>query len=467
MSLRPNNSFKNRDEGVDFFWIPQSTSTGGPLDLEHVHATSMRGHRFMLLREYIHRSLYEEGKGYFQNTAPPVAAMRAPIDFSELAGRSDYEREIGKAYAVDIDRSSWLTPAEIFQPYYAYAIARRIERAHLARRTGGTRRSDKPDGHLCLVVEIGAGTGTLAHGILTYLRSVCGLNAKYILVEISSSCIALQKQRLQEFMPSKQVQWIQKCATMLQPDDFKPLGVALDEAHVVATEVLDNMPHDCIVYDENSKGYLQTVVEARHGTGVLPLVFPTLHRFPLEDGPIQRALGVWFSADREIVSPFPWHEWIKQIFHSILPNDKYSAQQIFIPTMTVKLLDAIKRCFRNHLTLTFADFDYLPNTLPGEDGPLIQMRQHKHTIPFSAFEDAPMYKCDIMFPTNFHYFQSAVQSIFSDQRTHVEVMKSDQFIRQHNGDKSGTQTLSGYDPLLDDFKNTSFLLGTLEKENEE
>lgn len=59
-------------------------------------------------------------------------------------------------YVVAVVQRAWLTPVELFQPWYAQAVARYIVRDHQQRR---------PHHHLS-IVEVGGGHGTMAAGIL-------------------------------------------------------------------------------------------------------------------------------------------------------------------------------------------------------------------------------------------------------------------------------------------------------------
>mmetsp|Transcript_22774 Transcript_22774/g.70750 ORF Transcript_22774/g.70750 Transcript_22774/m.70750 type:complete len:157 (-) Transcript_22774:86-556(-) len=89
----------------------------------------------VLLRDFIHDSLYNPVYGYFVANASVVGAMPSPIDFRNLTGRSHYLQEVSLMYK-QLD-ASWLTPAEIFQPWYSASIAEHILRQHAAR--GGQR----------------------------------------------------------------------------------------------------------------------------------------------------------------------------------------------------------------------------------------------------------------------------------------------------------------------------------------
>ena len=58
-------------------------------------------------------------------------------------------------------QTSWLTPVELFQPWYGRAVAKYIFRHHARRKSGSP----------LSIVEIGGGHGTLAKNILVRTES--------------------------------------------------------------------------------------------------------------------------------------------------------------------------------------------------------------------------------------------------------------------------------------------------------
>ena len=81
-----------------------------------------------LLRDFLTRSLYDRGTGYFSKK---VVQAGSALPFRAFAGETDYRMALAAEYA----RSgrAWLTPVEIFQPHYAHALARSILATHAAR----------------------------------------------------------------------------------------------------------------------------------------------------------------------------------------------------------------------------------------------------------------------------------------------------------------------------------------------
>ena len=84
-------------------------------------------------------------------------------------------------------QASWLTPSEIFTPYYGRAIANLILDKHSQMAEPGSKLS---------IVEIGGGTGTLARDVLDHVRSAAPQSyaeCSYTSVEISPQLAQVQQ----------------------------------------------------------------------------------------------------------------------------------------------------------------------------------------------------------------------------------------------------------------------------------
>ena len=113
-----------------------------------------------LLRHHLHDALYAPRTGYFTRDArrrTPVGRMEdGAIDFRALRGQDDYFDELNRDAAKLGAR--WLTPGEIFSPYYADAVVNYVLETHRGD-------EDEDEGLETLrVYEIGGGTGTFATG---------------------------------------------------------------------------------------------------------------------------------------------------------------------------------------------------------------------------------------------------------------------------------------------------------------
>jgi len=99
----------------------------------------------------------QQDRGYFSRPLPPVGQLPEPIDFSKLVGQAEYRALLARAHSAAGSSSSgaagaaaaaaasssasssssrllgggdWLTPAEIFRPWYGAAVARYVLEAH-------------------------------------------------------------------------------------------------------------------------------------------------------------------------------------------------------------------------------------------------------------------------------------------------------------------------------------------------
>ena len=73
----------------------------------------------MLLRHFIHDRLYQQPGGYFCKDEHQVGSLKAPIEFSELRGYKDFRDQMSLQYP----ENAWVTPSELFKPFYGYTIA--------------------------------------------------------------------------------------------------------------------------------------------------------------------------------------------------------------------------------------------------------------------------------------------------------------------------------------------------------
>jgi SAM-dependent MidA family methyltransferase len=78
-------------------------------------------------------------------------------------GYDDYQEQLFKRYP----KNAWLTPSEIFKPYYGMSIGNYILQAE-------ERLLKKHPGQEPIrIVEVGAGTGSAAESILFYFQNFC------------------------------------------------------------------------------------------------------------------------------------------------------------------------------------------------------------------------------------------------------------------------------------------------------
>lgn len=133
---------------------------------------------------------------------------------------------------------------------------------------------------------------------------------------------------------------------------------------------------------------------------------------------------------------------------------------IFLPTYYQLVLDNLKKNTPNaHLIL--ADFDLLQSSKSSKIGlmaPTVSKKLEGSDEKFD-FEDylVPRGEADIFFPTDFRLIREMTTDTFGGRG---RFMKSYEFFEQYGGDSWG-KTMSGYNPLKEDFWNTSFYISNV------
>jgi len=159
----------------------------------------------MLLRRYVGRRLAEYYAQPPERVVGSTSLSNGTIDFSSLLGEWHWRWIYRRLYRRQ--RGQWLTPVELFKPYYSNAIANFI--ANCARQNGSL---DKVKG--VEVLELGGGRGTNASLVLSHLRAahrdVYDALESYTLVDSSPTLHELQGQILLEGEHADKVQLLRK-----------------------------------------------------------------------------------------------------------------------------------------------------------------------------------------------------------------------------------------------------------------
>ncbi|RWW27058.1 hypothetical protein GW17_00008529, partial [Ensete ventricosum] len=141
----------------------------------------------------------------------------------------------------------------------------------------------------------------------------------------------------------------------------------------------------------------------------------------------------------------------------------------WIPTGCLHLLEVLHSALPK-MSLIVSDFSYLPEvSIPGARAPLVSTKKDGRTTDHGNYLDAKG-DADIFFPTNFwlleridHYCsgwsneQKTSSSLKSVRKRRTIILDTAAFMDEF-GLPSKTRTRDGYNPLLDDFKNTKFYL---------
>jgi hypothetical protein len=246
----------------------------------------------------------------------------------------------------------------------------------------------------------------------------------------------LQKNR---FKNSNRVKIINRSFMDLPLVDKRP-------CFVLAMEVWDNLAQDIIEYDSDGcllEGLVVTNEDARYydipGKYSIEfenvkdeLILKTVNVLD-EIGFKSRSLRWSFKDCITFLGYQPMHRWQ------------------FIPTGIFQFLQTLKSRLPNARLLA-SDFDHLPDATPGHGGPVVQTRFQGDTVSCSTF----LLKkglFDIFFPIDFNIAKRMTESILSRP---YEVIKHRDFLTRY-GEIDKTRTISGYNPMLEEFENVSFL----------
>lgn len=386
------------------------------------------------------------GKSASKNSDPA-------INFKGLLGEWHWRWLYGKLYKEQ--DGQWLTPVELFRPYYSAILANFISHEVKASAIEGKAKQ-------LHIVELGGGRGTNAIGILDHLRDshpgVYNNLSSYTIMDASPTLIELQRSIL---LGDDEVGGRRdKHADLIRLEQKDMLDVAegrihlLDESEcltvVLAMEVLDNLPHDKVKICKEDGSMLQTELHLDQSSGLLKEVYR-----PMDDALLQKMLAV-YPAYAPTTSRAKW-----------------------VPTVATQVIAKLYEQ-RPNARIIFADFDYLPEPmLEGVSGTKSRRTEKAELEPLVTDMndiDHPDYLvapplCDVLFPTDFEALAGYTRAIVDEavqKTTHknslsVSVAKQSDFLTRY-GEKEVEATRSWlnthYTPLLHDFSNCSILYVT-------
>ena len=419
----------------------------------------------MILRRYIGKRLSE----YYQQPSHMVVGSinndKYLLDQVWL-GKWQYQYLYSKYYNNHTynNQGQWLTPVELFAPYYSQILANYIMTSSLAKQQQRIR-----------IVELGGGHGTNAKHILQHLSSSSNDSTiidSYTIVDSSPTLQQHQRQVLSKvndtIMMKTPIQFVSADIMTLAENNnnskeeedttttsvFSHLFPKNDDEEDVMTfilglEVLDNLPHDKVqaIYSKkinkhHKPSYLQ---------GQVNLQQMTEEMVPMQDTLLQR-----------IIPHYPLR--IQQQDSSSSSNHPEVVQ--WIPSVACGFLYRLfHECQNQNWNVLFADFDYLPpptlqnnsnkkqrKSIPALEEPLITcMKDQDHECYLTYLDN-----CDILYPTNFDALAQFVRNCSQNSKK-VTVMKQAEFLQLHGPQQIEATTSLGYTPLLHDFSNCSIL----------
>lgn len=378
--------------------------------------------------------------GSYSYDTDPSRIHHTALPFSRLWGEWHWKRLYRRLY--EQQQGQWLTPVELFRPYYSNAIGNFIARTC-------NHKEGEFDG--LEILEVGGGRGTNALLILNYLRKhyphlygVC----RYTILDSSPSLFMLQKQVFERSCHSQKVSLVQldllQVAEGYQSILLESVDASSCPTFFLALEVLDNLPHD--------------KVRVQPGPGGMRL---------LEQAEVDDTNKSLHESFRPLSDPL-----LRRLLESSPEYVPRSLQQqpVWVPTVACGTLLHLAQRQNPILAILLADFDWLPppdrlhpsyhseagssvQYVPGVGEPLVtDMEGFDHPNYLHAPEC-----CDILFPTQFVPLATWCRSVFSTAS--VSVHSQGKFLQQFGGqDVQGTKSwLTGYSPLLHDFSNCSVL----------
>ncbi|OQR84466.1 hypothetical protein THRCLA_10823 [Thraustotheca clavata] len=311
------------------------------------------------------------------------------------------------------------------------------------------------------IYEIGGGAGTNALCILDYIKEHApGLyaNTKYTMIEISPRMAARQRERVKNHSNCSVIN-----TDILTYSKAHPK--VNDPCFFIAMEVLDNLPHDKVNLVQGE--WFQTIVQ--DGVEV---------QEPLTDPLILETLD-YFQCELPLRGTFKRTSSFAQKLRSMISMKEKILHSAFVPTGAMQLLHTLKQSFPKH-HLIAADFDELP---PPSLDKNAQHKLYDHPRSATSTNSGPLHAAnaplvasktqgvtfdhdtylvqggiaDIFFATDFIKLKQAYCRKMELKEHEVSIVKQGAFLQQF-GEVDKTKTILGYNPLTEDYANTSIIL---------
>jgi hypothetical protein len=432
----------------------------------------------VVLREYLNMHLNSLSNSYFVQNAPVYASE--PLNFQEMWGESDYRKAVWNQYQV---ANGFITPVEIFKPHYAISLVNHIVSV-LKVSFGENYISRYSEQNPLVICEIGGGNGNCLKGILDYLKEnypeLYSLT-QCISIDVSPQFIKQQQITLNDHLERVKFQnrsiFETNCVEVIENDAF-----------VIGLEILDNLPHDKLVIQHDSR-ILQASINI--STDEMKTVQYIEQHVPISDPVIIEFINslsaivgvktesftkVKFEDDSEKLEAQKdaqklWNyfdnmedtgflkktikSWLARFHSKFMPLFGSNNNLItYIPTGSYLLMKFIKHYFPNHY-LIMSDFNQIGDSASGVNAPLIQRIVGNTVSEKKTYLDAPLGTYDIFFPTNFNLLAQLYHIVMKSSPDKSQILSTKDFMKV-NGNYALTRTKFGYNPLLDDFTNTSF-----------
>lgn len=227
---------------------------------------------------------------------------------------------------------------------------------------------------------------------------------------------------------------------------------------VIMLEVLDNLPHDLIYSENQVSSWMEVWVEKQLDRESLVELYK-----PLQDPLIKRCVEIVNFSENDHAKSSVLSK-AKGIWSKAFPKPRRS----WLPTGCLNLLEVLHRVLPK-MSLIASDFSYLPDVrIAGERAPLVSTKTDGSSSDYESYLDAKG-DADIFFPTDFvlleqiDHYCSGWLKLHEDKKPKTGkkrrtiILDTSSFMEEF-GLPSKTRLKDGYNPLLDDFKNTKFYL---------
>ena len=265
-----------------------------------------------------------------------------------------------------------------------------------------------------------------------------------------------------------------------------------EEGHcwIIATEVLDNLPHDCIIpttstnsnnvgeYSSSSSSWNEVMVgpssssggRGGGGGGELEEQYRPLG----EDALILECFKAWNQLTQpgsSITTNKPgnilksmWNAYANLLLNDnddsdMMTHGRQRGERVFLPTGALQLLKTISAQRPNH-TLVLIDFDQLPDVqMKGYNAPIVSSTIGGEAKDYGHYLGVVPGTADIFFPTDFDLLSLLYKQSSTNSSSSRHAKCSDFFSMWQHTSSSPTKLMTGYNPMIQDYSNTTIFIG--------